>query len=197
MRKKKNNLILILLLLLVGIGVGYAALTTTLNINGNTTVKKASWDIHFENLQITDGSVTATTDAAIDSDTTTINYEINLEKPGDFYEFTVDIVNNGTIDAMISEVLKEGLTTEQEAYIFYTVDYYNNSCYHMQEKDLLKSGTGENIKVRIEYRSDIDASELPTDVVSLSLKCGVSYVQDDGTSRVINTSGLMHCGGSS
>ena len=84
-KKNKKYMLVILLLLVVGVSIGYAALTTTLNINGNTKIEKATWDVHFENLQVTDGSVVATKTAVIDSDTTTINYEINLAEPGDFY----------------------------------------------------------------------------------------------------------------
>ena len=178
---KKRSLLLILLLLVVGISIGYAALATTLNINGNTTIEKALWDIHFENLVKTTGSETATVDAAIDSTKTLIEYTVTLPKPGDFYEFTVDMVNAGTIDAMISEVLKEGLTTDQEKYIEYSATYSDG--VKLEEKDYLKSGETQNIKVRVKYRDDINADELPTENQSLSLKFMVTYIQADDTAK--------------
>ena len=184
-KNKKHSLLLILLLLIVGISIGYAALATTLNINGNTTIEKASWDIHFENLVKTSGSEVATVEAAIDSTKTLIEYTITLTEPGDFYEFTVDIVNNGTIDAMISEVLKEGLTTDQEKYIEYTATYSDG--VELQELNSLKSGTKENIKVRVKYRDDITASDLPTESTTLTLKFRVAYIQDNGNSIERNT----------
>ena len=180
-KNKKRSLLLILLLLVVGISVGYAALATTLNINGNTTIEKASWDIHFENLVKTTGSETATTEAAIDGTKTLIEYTVTLNEPGDFYEFTVDIVNNGTIDAMISEVLKEGLTTEQEKYISYTATYSDGMA--LEEKDYLKSGEKENIRVRVKYRDDISAAELPTENQTLSLKFTITYIQADENAK--------------
>lgn len=57
--------------------------------------------MHFENITVQDGSIEAT----IAEDKTTINYEMELLEPGDFYIFTVDMVNSGSIDAMIDEVL--------------------------------------------------------------------------------------------
>ena len=50
------------------------------------------------------------------NDTTEVTYEVTLAKPGDFYEFTVDAVNAGTVDAIIDEVrstykIGEGGTT--------------------------------------------------------------------------------------
>ena len=180
-KKKSKSVVLLLLLLILGISIGYAALTTTLNINGNTTIEKASWDIHFENLVKTTGSEVATVDASIDDTKTLIEYTVTLPKPGDYYEFTVDIVNNGTIDAMISEVLKEGLTTEQEKYISYTATYSDGVA--LEEKDYLKSGETQNIRVRVKYRDDISASELPTENQSLLLKFMVTYIQADESAK--------------
>ena len=176
-KNKKKSLLLILLLLVVGISIGYAALATTLNINGNTIIEKASWDIHFENLVKNTGSETATTEASIDGTKTLIEYTVTLPKPGDYYEFTVDIVNNGTIDAMISEVLKEGLTTDQEKYIEYTAEYSGG--VELQEKDFLKAGEKDNIRVKVKYRDDISAAELPTEETTLNLKFQVTYIQAD------------------
>ena len=180
-KKNKKYMLVILLLLVVGVSIGYAALTTTLNINGNTKIEKATWDVHFENLQVTDGSVVATKTAVIDSDTTTINYEINLAEPGDFYEFTVDVVNAGSIDAMISKVLKEGLSEAQEKYIDYSIKYSDGE--ELLEKDILNSGTTKNIIVSVKYREDIVAEDLPTEEETLNLSFSVTYIQDDGTSN--------------
>ena len=181
--KDKKKILVILLLLVVGISIGYAAITTTLNINGNTKIEKASWDVHFENLVLSEGIVDATVDASIDSTKTVIDYTINLVEPGDFYEFTVDIVNNGSIDAMISEVLKEGLTTEQEKYIDYSVKYTDG--FEVLEKDSLIAGNSRNVTVIVKYKEDIDAEDLPTEEQALNLSFAVTYIQDDGTSTVV------------
>ena len=110
-RKKRQSYVLLLIVLLMGIGVGYALLTKTFNIIGSTTLAHSTWDIHFENVQITSGSVTLSegdSAAAIDSnDNTLVNYAVTLNLPGDYYEFTVDVVNEGTINAMVGEVLSK------------------------------------------------------------------------------------------
>ena len=58
--KKKNNsntlLVIGLLLLFVVIGVGYAALSSVLQINGTANIGRSSWNVHFENVQVTQGS---------------------------------------------------------------------------------------------------------------------------------------------
>ena len=82
---------------------------------------------------------------------------------------------------MISEVLKEGLTTEQEKYISYTATYSDGVA--LEEKDYLKSGETQNIKVRVKYRDDINAEELPTETQTLSLKFMVNYIQADESAK--------------
>ncbi len=52
MKKKKNSsFVVIALLLIVTISIGYAALSTTLNINGTSTIKTQTWDVHFANVK--------------------------------------------------------------------------------------------------------------------------------------------------
>ena len=55
--------------LLFTIGLVYAILQANLQINGTAKIKSTTWDIHFDNVQIDDGSVpigTGDTAATID-----------------------------------------------------------------------------------------------------------------------------------
>ena len=100
-KRKLNYLIVVILLLLVS--VGYAVLSSNLNIVGAGTINNPTWNIHWENVSVKTGSVTAST-PTIDTNKTTVNYSVTLSIPGDYYEFTVDVVNNGSIDAMIDSI---------------------------------------------------------------------------------------------
>ena len=96
MRKIKNHTkqkyIALAIILLLAISVGYAALSTTLQINGTANVASNSWHIYFTNVQVKTGSVTATTTPTISgTSTTTLSWAVNLETPGDFYEYYVDV----------------------------------------------------------------------------------------------------------
>ena len=105
MRKdKKITTMLLLVVVILGLTVGYAILSTNLNINGSSTINNARWSIYFENVEEVDGSVTPTTEATINDTGNTVTYAVTLAKPGDFYEFTVDVRNGGTIDGMIESV---------------------------------------------------------------------------------------------
>ena len=98
-------------------------------------------------------------------------------EPGDFYEFTVDIVNDGSIDAMISEVLRSGISTDQEKYIEYIATYEDGG--ELEVNDLLKSGSRKNIKVRVKFREDVNSEDLPLEEVTLNLSFSVTYIQAD------------------
>ena len=184
MKKNKTQVYLLLIFsLALLIGIGYAALSATLNINGQTTINKASWDIHMEDINVTSGSVTATTVPTLDTAKTTVNFSVKLTNPGDFYEFTVKEVNKGTIDAMVSTISKTGLTESQAKYLDYTVNYSDGTA--VSEKQLLAANQKETIKVRVAFKKDLTAADLPTSDTTLNLNLSLSYQQADDSAVAI------------
>ena len=124
---KRRTIITILVILLLTISMGYAALSTTLSINGSSRINNATWNVFWSNVQVKSGSVTAST-PTIDSSKTTVTYDVTLNNPGDFYEFTVDANNTGSIDAMIDTVtskLNGSAITTLPNYLYYYVSYDN------------------------------------------------------------------------
>ena len=179
MKKKsgKKVVLSLLALLLLTITVGYAALSTTLNINGTSKINNATWDVHFANLEVTSGSVSATKAATIDSGKTAIDYNVELIKPGDFYEFTVDVTNTGTIDAKLGEApILSGVSAEQDVYTNYTVTYSDDTAINANDK--LAAGATKKLKVRVEFDRNITNSQLPTEAQPLNLTFAMNYVQD-------------------
>ena len=105
MRRKKNKSLILLILLIISISIGYAYLNTNLQINGSASIDKPTWDVYWDNIQITNGSVDSVNiPATISQNKTEVTFNITLKEPGDFYEFTVDAVNNGTIDTMVNSL---------------------------------------------------------------------------------------------
>ena len=88
-KKKRNMYLIIVFVTALLIGVGYAILNSSLNITGSTKIKDNIWDVHFENVNVTSGSVSAPTPSI--SNGTNVTYTVTLNQPGDFYEFTVDV----------------------------------------------------------------------------------------------------------
>jgi len=180
MRKKKKSLVFIITLLIMCFGIGYAYLTTTLSINGVTDVDANNWDVYFDNANVTTGSVTG--DQVIEAPTITsdteVEFHVRLKEPGEFYEFTIDAKNDGTIDAMIDSITKKvnGGTTIP-AYLRYDVTYQDGQS--IENKHMLAAESLETLKIRVEYRTDINPSDLPTSAQSLTLSFDVEYVQAD------------------
>ena len=186
MKNTNRKFTLLAVALLLVISIGYAALSTTLQINGTANIASNSWDVHFANLQTTTGSVTPTTAPSISgTSTTTLTWVVSLAEPGDFYEFTVDAVNAGTINAKIANdgITQSPLTTQQDTYLNYTVTYSDGSAIAVGDT-LAKAGqTGstKTLKVRVEYDSNITAEQLNalTDPLSVTLNYSLNYVQAD------------------
>ena len=183
-KRRKLNIILILFVVVLLFGLGYAYLTTTLSINGTTDVDSNTWNVYWDNVQVTDESVTGeqvTTAPTIDTNKTTVSFQVRLSKPGDFYEFTVDAVNDGTIDAMVDSISK---TTDIPEYLDYTIAYSDGTI--IESKHLLSANKTEEYKVRVEYKKDIEEEQLPKTTQSISLSFGVEYVQADNTAIKIS-----------
>ena len=167
--------------------IAYAALNAVLTISGNARVSAADWDIYLNNPRVTTGS--ATTDVPIIKTSSTVEFSTTLNMPGDFYEFTIDVVNAGSIDAMIENVVKTPeLTAEQAKFLKYEVTYENGES--ITTKQLLAKETSMPIKVRIEYRKDLVASDLPTGQVVLDLALTLEYTQSDGTGSSVKDNGV-------
>ena len=123
----RKTLYLVLAIVMISVftlSIAYAAMEAVLEIHGNSEVVASSWNIHLENAQVTSGSVA--TNAPVISGNSTLAFDVDLNMPGEFYEFTVDVVNEGSIDAMIDSVVKTPeLTSVQVKYIKYEISYEN------------------------------------------------------------------------
>ncbi len=179
---KRNQNIAIICIALMFITIGFALISTTLAITSNSTIGKVTFDVHFENLSVSAGSMTAKTPATIDSsDPTKINFSLNMTSPGQYYEFTSDIVNKGTLNAKVNLVTVSGLTEDQKKYIKVSYKYVPGSTIKIN--DLLKSGETDKVKVRVEFLEDIDAEDLPGTDENLDLTFKTEFIQDDGTGK--------------
>ena len=202
MRRKvrSKNLKLLLVLLLMIVTVGYATLTTNLTINGTSKINNSTWNVHFNNPSAaTTGSVSIDSNdntqyAARKDSATQVSYSVLLSEPGDFYEFTVEVENEGSIDAMIDEItstIQIGSGTVQNitsqtlpAWLNYTVTYSDG--IPIAPKQKLDHGTTENYKVRVEFKRDITNAQLEDAAnKELHFVFGVEYTQKDDTAVAV------------
>ena len=171
-KRKKIFFALFLFLLIVGIGVGYALITTKLSIEGVAKVKEARWDIHFDNFEAMSGSVTPTTEPVVNNDT--ITFSAKVDEPGNFYGFTFDVVNDGTINAELADfsVTPDFSTIN---YIDSTIEYENGA--QIAIGDLLPANKSKKIKVLLSYKDGIDESLYPTTDQSFNVTLTIRYQQ--------------------
>ncbi|MBQ3307434.1 MAG: hypothetical protein IJG68_04500 [Bacilli bacterium] len=167
------------------IGVVYAILQANLQINGTAKIGANTWDIHFDNIVVNENSVVLSTGdsaATIDpNNNCKVDFEVTLSIPGDFYEFTIDVVNAGTIDGMIGELNKilkvnNEVVSETPDYLTYSVTYADGM--EIQANHKLEAGVTETYKVRLEFKTDIE--ELPEETTIMT-SLEPQYIQADSS----------------
>ncbi len=189
MQKKKNfqlAVIGVLAFAVLFMSVGFAAYSQTLNINGTTHVAANKWSVHFVSdanaegyFQRAAGSVTETSKTVSD---TAVTYEVTLSKPGDFFAFNIDVINDGDFNATLKTITMTALTEAQQKYLTYTFTY-DGLDYTSTATDLsigLPYATGSNRKataVKVQYVQPQNASDLPTEQVNLTLSVALDYQQ--------------------
>ena len=153
--KYKYYFIAILFLLIVGISFGYSKLMATLEIDGDVNVSPVKWNIEFVNLSITEDSFTNNNSNIVKIDPEKPNrilFNVTLDKPGDFYEFTVNIKNSGSLNAKFDSVIETGTTNE----VLINTPYIDYSINGLPSEDsILSVNSSKEIKVRIEYLSGL------------------------------------------
>ena len=172
------KILFFMVILFFGMGIGYASISTSLVIDGTTDIDHSSWDIHFANVQVESGSVTA--DTPVITDDTSVSFSASLENPGDYYEFTVDVVNNGTMDAKLNAItITPVLTAEQQKFFSYDVSYENP--FPITVGDTLFAGQTEKLHIKFQYLVSDDTSDYPTEDTSFDFSVSMNYIQGRGS----------------
>lgn len=112
-RKVKIISLIVLVVMILCLTVAFAALSQTLTINGSAAVDTASWDIHFENLTLSEKTGTAEVSGTPQLTGTAISgINVSLNKPGDKIVYEFDLVNNGSIEAKLTNINVNKLISE-------------------------------------------------------------------------------------
>ena len=197
LNKKYHSIILILMVL--AISVGYAILNSNIQINGISKIKNASWDIHFENIVVNSNSVELPNDqvntpATIDfNDNTRVYFHVTLKNPGDFYEFTVDAVNSGSMDAMVDTVvskLNNQVIENLPSYLIYTTTLENGD--PIKPNHLLLANRSEKYKIRVEFDKEVEEEDLPSENQTLNFDFTVNFKQRDESGIELVSYQVLH-----
>ena len=184
MKNKKNSQMIIIAVLSFAIlfmTVGFAVYATTLNINGTATVGGNKWSVHYVDTTYAEsaGSKVASSKTIAD---TAVTYSVTLDKPGDFYEFTINVINDGSFNAKLDDITMTALTAAQQKYLTYTLTY-DGTAYTASQTGInnqLPYASGSNtkvVKVRVEYIQPETSSDLPENSVDVTLTAALDYTQ--------------------
>ncbi len=173
--RRKIFLGLFLFLCLIGITLGYAFVTTRLSIDGTATVKDAKWNVHFDNFAPMTGSVSPESSPTITN--TTVTFSARLSQPGDFYGFTIDIENEGTINADISSISVTPNFSNID-YIDASIKYSDNT--PISNGDILAANHSRTIKVYLEYLEGLADNLYPATDQVISVTVSIYYEQYTG-----------------
>ena len=180
MINKRTKYMYLIILLILFISIGYAVLNASYKVNGTTNISGARWNLYLDHISIKNGSVTASAGPTINGNN--LEYEITLTKPGDFFEFTFNVNNRGTINAMIGSIsskLNNVDLTTPPAYLDYIVEYYDGET--IEELQALNVGETDTIRIRVAYKTDINVNDMPTTAQELHFDFNISYVQADNS----------------
>lgn len=171
----QNVTIIVLAVAIIVMSVGYAAYITQLEINGTTTIEKASWNVHFTETTKLDTSTVldeAITGPTLNDKSTALTFAVNL-KLNDVYEFTTDVKNDGTLDAKLTQFTLTGTkgdatVLEASSGLKYTSDYLQYIVTwadgtELSENEVIKGGNSKKLKVSVKYVQPTDDSLLPTE----------------------------------
>lgn len=99
-KSKKNYLLVALVVILLALAVGYAAFSQQLQITGTATAI-GEWNIHFANETMTPAQDENNT-VSLSDNNHKMAVAVSLAKPGDSRTVTVDVVNEGSVDATLT-----------------------------------------------------------------------------------------------
>ena len=175
--------VLTLIVSLVAITIAYASFSQRLNINGTGTLKSSKWSVHFDT-----SSYAETANSNVHPSTTPVpsgtdlSYSVTLVEPGDKYEFTIYVINDGTFDADLTAIT---INTTSNPCLQHTVNYngvnYTSTNGSITGVTLPKqSGStpgSHTVKVTVEYVEPANANQLPTSDVAFTANVNLDYVQ--------------------
>ena len=179
MGSKVQNIVLgALTVCLISLTIIYARLTQKLDINANSNSKSSTWNIHFENLNssvIGKAKLSSNNQLTIMNNSTTISGSVgNLYLPGDSIIYTFDIVNGGTMPAVLSvsptigapECSSLSMTSSNDvcSNVEYTLTYADGT--KIKPGDFLDKGEKKAAKLTLSLKEEM--SSVPSEDVDIT-----------------------------
>ena len=168
-------------MLLLALAIGYAAFSDILTISG-TANAKGTFDLEFQNAEVVKnvGADIDKTTAVISEDRNTLTVNVaDLSYPGSGVEFSVDIVNVGSIPAEVQAVTPTNITGSDKIKV---------TGLDIIKTDHPKIEAGDRCNIHFTVEWPVDSGEILENESSISFGLQIEYVQSTGELFEGNTS---------
>ena len=198
MRKEgriQNFVIALFGIALVAMSVGFAAYATTLTIGGgedgsthSTATLSKAWDIHYDSTKTEaqmETAAVASTGTITNITGTNVTFTASLSQPGDYYQFTLPVINDGSMTAYLDSIVMSSLTTAQAKYIEFKIEYdgvtATSTTQNITGKSIAGGGTSKNMVVTVTYKTPEDQDDLPNAETTVQLWAELLFEDTDNT----------------
>lgn len=165
--KKQIHILEGLMILLFILIAGLLTIRFIYKINHEEVDTSYMWNINFTNMNIKEGSKKG----SLSLNDNTIYLDVTLNNDTEFFEFTLDIENNGSLNAKIDELNIDKESNNE--ILTYKITYEDDT--EIKEGDILKSKSKTTIKVRIEYPKQKDKIY---ESLNLKLSFKINYIAE-------------------
>lgn len=170
--------------LIICMGIGYSYIQSQIMLGGTAIANRQAWKIE-ENNMVLDTTGIATNDSIKFKNSNKkveAHFTASLNSINDYYGFSFDIQNNGTIDAIIESFSINGLSEAEAINLDYLVTYSNGETINVN--DVLKANEKITIKVYVKHKI---SSTVTSGNYNLSLKINFTKQTDTNATTDTNT----------
>jgi hypothetical protein len=170
-----RNKLLLVTALIVGLSsIAYAAYTQNLTINGTGTAT-GTWNVAITDIDLVD-SDGATENSAPTFNATSATFDVDLEYPGAFAEYDVEVTNAGNIPAILDTITDlTSKNAEAPTYITYAVSGVT------ADVTTIGTNTGVDDTNIITVRVEWDANSAPNTGSGNSKAATITFNYDQNT----------------
>ena len=101
--KMKKIITITMCSLICIMAIGYAAFATNLKINGTANIT-STWKVLFTKIEEASKTSGVTITSAPTAEVTNATFNVDLKSPGDKIIYKITVANQGTLDAIISDI---------------------------------------------------------------------------------------------
>ena len=173
--------VLMLCLVIICLTIAYALMSDKLSVTDNS--KKELWDIHISDVSAS--IVGSTTYKLPTINGTNLNeFEVNLTKPGDSVTFVFDIINDGNVNAVLSNINKskykcsndKGVELEEICNQL-TYKFTKENGEKIEEGTVLYADTKEKVRLTIEYPTSVESLSTSSIIVK-DIDLELNYIHE-------------------